>query len=329
MPHLYWVSGACAITGFVLSTSLPSPRSPRSSRVSLALRPTPWRRHKGAHPDRGHDRSRGRRHTSAMRNPIPGAIGINGLLEKDVDLDVGMRLAALLRADLVSVVMTRSTDVYVSAATRRQISITQHAALVVSIHADTASNPMTDGSLVMYPDRASIAFARTLDDALSAQIAGDGVPDGGVAFGDAAWTQSPVPVANVEMAYLSNGTEAALWPRRRSVRTWRSAFATASRHTCRRSSPGAMPSARGAASSRGRRRPARRLGVGDVAGNQRVPVPAGDRVAGRDQPRWTGAAVSPRRRARPRGAHRARRASVGGVMWMRRAVIRAGAAGGV
>src|ERR1017187_2000584 len=42
----------------------------------------------------------------------PGAIGANGLLEKDVNLDVGKRLAALLRADLVDVVMTRSTDVY-------------------------------------------------------------------------------------------------------------------------------------------------------------------------------------------------------------------------
>ncbi len=44
----------------------------------------------------------------------PGAIGTNGLLEKDVDLDVGRRLAALLRTDLVDVIMTRSTDAYVS-----------------------------------------------------------------------------------------------------------------------------------------------------------------------------------------------------------------------
>src|ERR1700733_5336839 len=50
----------------------------------------------------------------------PGAIGVNGLMEKDVDLDVGKRLAALLRADLVNVVMTRSTDAYVSVATRQK-----------------------------------------------------------------------------------------------------------------------------------------------------------------------------------------------------------------
>jgi N-acetylmuramoyl-L-alanine amidase len=139
-----------------------------------------------------------------------GATGANGLLEKTVDLDVGLRLAALLRADLVDVVMTRTTDVYVSDARRVQISIAHHAALVVSIHANASSDPRTDGSMVMYPNAASAALAQTLDDALTAQITNDGVPDDGFALGDAAWLDNPVPVATVEMAYLSNPTDAAL-----------------------------------------------------------------------------------------------------------------------
>src|SRR5579863_2724517 len=81
----------------------------------------------------------------------PGAIGTNGLLEKDVDLDVGKRLAALLRSDLVDVVMTRSTDEYVSAARREQISAAHHAVLVVSVEVATAATPNTRGSLVLYP----------------------------------------------------------------------------------------------------------------------------------------------------------------------------------
>jgi len=140
----------------------------------------------------------------------PGAIGTNGLLEKDVDLDVGRRLASVLRSDLVDVVMTRNTDVYLSASTRQKISTTHRAALVVSIHAATSANPATDASLVLYPNHGSAAFAQTLSDALTAQISIDGVPGGGAVFGDAAWVRSPAPVATVDMGYLSNRNDAAL-----------------------------------------------------------------------------------------------------------------------
>jgi N-acetylmuramoyl-L-alanine amidase len=140
----------------------------------------------------------------------PGAIGINGLLEENVDLDVGTRLAALLRSDLVQVVMTRSSDVYVSAARRERVSIAHHAALVVSIHAATSANPRTNGSLVLYPTSASAAFAQTLSDALTAQITTDVMPDRGVALGDPAWAHNPVPAATVEVGYLSNRTDASL-----------------------------------------------------------------------------------------------------------------------
>jgi N-acetylmuramoyl-L-alanine amidase len=140
----------------------------------------------------------------------PGTIGVNGLLEKDVDLDVGKRLAALLRADLVNVVMTRSSDTYVSEARREQISASHHAVLVVSIQAATAAGPNTRGSLVLYPSSASRAFALTVSDALAAQVSSDGLPDGGVTLGDATWVHSRVPAATVEMGYLSNRTDATL-----------------------------------------------------------------------------------------------------------------------
>jgi N-acetylmuramoyl-L-alanine amidase len=140
----------------------------------------------------------------------PGAVGVNGLLEKDVDLDVGKRLASLLRADLVDVVMTRSTDAYVSAARREQISAAHHAVLVISLAAATAADPGTRGSLVRTPSTAGRAFAQTLSDALAAQVTDDGLPDGGVALGDAAWASSRVPAATVEMGYLSNRTDATL-----------------------------------------------------------------------------------------------------------------------
>jgi N-acetylmuramoyl-L-alanine amidase len=140
----------------------------------------------------------------------PGAVGVNGILEKDVDLAVGSRLATLLRTDLVDVVMTRSTDVYVSASQRQRISTTHHAELVVSIMANSSSNAKAAGSLVTYPSASSKAFAQTLSDALGAGIAPDGVPDLGIAADSKAWPGSRVPTASVKMAYLSNASEAAL-----------------------------------------------------------------------------------------------------------------------
>jgi N-acetylmuramoyl-L-alanine amidase len=140
----------------------------------------------------------------------PGAIGANGVFEKDVDLDVGRRLAALLRADLVAVVMTRSTDVYLSDTQRQRISSKHHAVLVVSIAASSSSNAKAAGSVVTYPSSASQPLAQTLSDALGAELTTDGVPSLGAAADPKAWPDSRVPTAAVEIAYLSNPAEAAL-----------------------------------------------------------------------------------------------------------------------
>lgn len=140
----------------------------------------------------------------------PGATGANGLLEKDVALDVGTRLAALLRADLVSVVMTRTADVYVSESRRQQISGAHHAVLVVRVGASTSGVPSTNGSVVTYPTAAGRPLAQSLSDALAAELTPLDVPDRGVALDPKSWPNSAVPAATVEMAYLSNPAEAAL-----------------------------------------------------------------------------------------------------------------------
>jgi N-acetylmuramoyl-L-alanine amidase len=140
----------------------------------------------------------------------PGATGTNGLLEKDVDLDVGSRLAALLRADLVNVVLTRSSDVYVSQSRREQISAAHHAVLVVSVRANTAANSTTSGSVIAYPVAASRSLAQTLSDALGSELTTLGVANRGVALDPKSWPDSLVPTAAVDMGYLSNPAEAAL-----------------------------------------------------------------------------------------------------------------------
>lgn len=68
-----------------------------------------------------------------------GTIGVTGMEEKNVVLDVGKRLAADLRARGYTVYMTRKTDVFVPLFSRDPFAQRHHADLFVSLHAD--SNP--------------------------------------------------------------------------------------------------------------------------------------------------------------------------------------------
>lgn len=65
-----------------------------------------------------------------------GAIGPGGLKEKDVALEVSLRLAAELRQRGVRVLLTRETDVGLGLAVRAEIAQREEADLFVSIHAN-------------------------------------------------------------------------------------------------------------------------------------------------------------------------------------------------
>jgi len=66
----------------------------------------------------------------------PGAIGRTGLREKTVTLDVALRLAKLLKAQGVEVVLTRSSDRFVSLPSRVKIANSSKADLFLSVHAN-------------------------------------------------------------------------------------------------------------------------------------------------------------------------------------------------
>ncbi|HWB54720.1 MAG TPA: N-acetylmuramoyl-L-alanine amidase [Tepidisphaeraceae bacterium] len=74
-----------------------------------------------------------------------GTSGVNGLLEKNLVLDEGLRLAkALRRNPKFTVHMTRDTDVFIPLRERVNIGRAHHADLFISLHAD--SNPGSDVS---------------------------------------------------------------------------------------------------------------------------------------------------------------------------------------
>jgi N-acetylmuramoyl-L-alanine amidase len=80
----------------------------------------------------------------------PGAIGRNGLREKDVNLDIARKLSSLLRAEGVQTVLTRSTDRFIPLSTRVSIANRSGADLFVSIHSNAARTRTLSGFEVYY-----------------------------------------------------------------------------------------------------------------------------------------------------------------------------------
>lgn len=71
--------------------------------------------------------------------PDPGAVGINGLRETDVVLDVSLQVAQLLQAKGIQVLLTRTTEVDVDLPPRVALANNSRADLFLSIHANALS----------------------------------------------------------------------------------------------------------------------------------------------------------------------------------------------
>ncbi|MCX5705328.1 MAG: N-acetylmuramoyl-L-alanine amidase [Candidatus Omnitrophica bacterium] len=80
----------------------------------------------------------------------PGALGRTGLREKDVNLDIAKKLAAILREDGLEVVLTRSTDRFISLPGRISIANNANADLFVSIHSNASRTRSLNGFEVYY-----------------------------------------------------------------------------------------------------------------------------------------------------------------------------------
>lgn len=76
----------------------------------------------------------------------PGAVGRGGLREKDVNLDIALRLAQRLRERGIEVVLTRTTDVFLPLEERSRIANREQPDLFLSIHADASPQASTAGT---------------------------------------------------------------------------------------------------------------------------------------------------------------------------------------
>jgi N-acetylmuramoyl-L-alanine amidase len=80
-----------------------------------------------------------------------GTIGPNGLEEKDLVLDVGLKLGKLLESRLgAEVVYTRKDDTFIPLETRTAIANQQRADLFISIHANSSHDPDARGVETYY-----------------------------------------------------------------------------------------------------------------------------------------------------------------------------------
>ena len=141
----------------------------------------------------------------------PGAIAAsNGLQEKDATLAVSKRVQALLQQDDVNAILTRSDDRALSIQERSDTANNNHAAIFVSVHFNSFTDPSVNGSLVLYPNDSDLRFAQMMSDAMFRYLGPLGVAGDGVQLRDNWWIHTQMPTVTVEPAYLSNTREAAL-----------------------------------------------------------------------------------------------------------------------
>lgn len=62
--------------------------------------------------------------------PDPGAVGIDGIYEKDIVLDISLQVASLLEAQEIQAILTRQTDVDLGLQPRVAIANRAHSMLL-------------------------------------------------------------------------------------------------------------------------------------------------------------------------------------------------------
>ncbi|MDB9439243.1 N-acetylmuramoyl-L-alanine amidase [Dolichospermum lemmermannii CS-548] len=92
-----------------------------------------------------------------------GAIGIGGVLEKDVILPIGKRIAEILERNGIQVIMTRDSDYFVTLPGRVTMAERANADVFVSIHANSAgaNRPEVSGLETYYYD-SGLTLARVV-----------------------------------------------------------------------------------------------------------------------------------------------------------------------
>lgn len=140
----------------------------------------------------------------------PGVV-VGAVMEKEITLDLALRLRTLLQRERVKVVLTRSGDQYVEISERWNRAHAAGARMFVSLHINAYDgDPSINGLAVFYPKPDSFSFAQAIDAGLAQTLKRFQVADDGVAAKPELWVRTDVPTVTVEPAYLTNPRERSL-----------------------------------------------------------------------------------------------------------------------
>ncbi len=153
-----------------------------------------------------------------------GAVGVTGLVEKDLNLDLAKRLCTLLEVDGVRVIMTRTEDVLLydrgadyegrkkvlDLAARQAIGDANPDAIFISLHANTFTQQIYHGLQVWYsPNHAkSATLAETIRGEVVAKLQPDNHRQSKQAGSNIFLLHKlQIPAVLVECGFLSNPSE--------------------------------------------------------------------------------------------------------------------------
>ncbi|HVA21904.1 MAG TPA: N-acetylmuramoyl-L-alanine amidase [Candidatus Micrarchaeia archaeon] len=141
----------------------------------------------------------------------PGAISpFNGLVERVVTLGEGLDLRTLLQAQGVRVVMTRTSDVFVSIPDAEAIVDRSRANLFVSLWVNDWFTRQVEGATVFTPHPGDTAFAERIDAGLAAAIAPYGMVNRGIQPRPDLWVHAPMPTVTIEAGFMSDRKDSLL-----------------------------------------------------------------------------------------------------------------------
>lgn len=146
-----------------------------------------------------------------------GAVGPGGIKEKDVVLDVCLRVQRLLRnSKKVNLILTRSTDVFHSLSKRAAISNASNAFLFLSVHCNSAEKPAEGYETFTSPGQTKAdpratrlihQYGNEFAELKLRQDISDGDPDKEAKFTVLTATKAPAVLHELEFIHTQKGAQ--------------------------------------------------------------------------------------------------------------------------